>query len=102
MLDDTDELAFALGSHKAERSFEHFVYAEAGEFALRWRGKLQHAADNGTDSAHFRSHDPSQLGILVPLQQQIDEGFHRYERILYLVGTGSGQSSQGGQAIQVP
>jgi len=90
MFDDAYELAFALGSHQAERSLEQFVYAEAGEFALRWRGKLQHATDDGTDSAHLGSHDPSQLGILVLLQQQIDEGFHRYERILYLVRTGSG------------
>src|ERR1019366_5288687 len=82
--------------------FEDFVQANLVEGGSGGRGETAHPADNGVDAANFTADDFDELGVLLFLEEQIDEGLASNEGILNLVGHAGGESANAGQAMKLP
>ena len=77
------------------------MQADFAEHRLGRAGELEHPGDQGINAAHFVAHHVHEFGVLVFLQQQINEGPAGDEGILDLVGHAGGQRADIGQPIKL-
>ena len=82
---ERDEFPVELMLHHAERVFEDVVKLNARAGGRRGAAELQELSHDVVHAAHFASDDLGEFGVLVFLEQQINERFHGHERVLDLV-----------------
>ena len=64
-------------------------------------GELAHPADNGVNAAHFAADDFDEFGVLVLLEEQVNEGLAGDEGILDFMGHAGGEGADAGEAIEL-
>ena len=98
---ERDQFGFQLGLNEAERVFEDFMQADLAEGGPGGPGEAAHPADNGINAVHFAADDLDQFGVLMFLEEQVDEGLAGDEGILDFVGHAGGEGADAGQAIEL-